>query len=841
MLTRPINPLPPDSTLPCVNNLRDLVLCQRYQIIIELGRGSSGRACKAKDLQTDQVVVVKILPRTFTYSEYEMQKFARLFERVRAIHHDNLVELLAFMQDEATGLHFVVSTYVEGLDLIDWYRAYDTGNEIVNDTVAAVIYQIAVALDVSHQKRIFHRGLKPANILVQADGKVKLIDTAISAQIHAALLTASVPSTSIGSSDLYFAPEQWEGYIVTAETDLYAFATIIYELFAGHPPFDVTTQHLLREQVLHASVLPIPTVSLAQNAVFIKALAKRPHDRYATCMDFVRALVSPEKDSVVAQGDETENVQVKQGLSPLTWKVIYGSFAIIGGLLLLSGLLELISFGRKWQEERAIIKQAQHVEVQRVAHLQRIQEQARLEQFTRETKMIEAAFSQDALKDPLAIKKVLELAETDVAQVLQVLNELQESVIHLTHRVTQAEEKSILLEQQIQADQVAHQIAEEERLEAEKQLLLFDEAIRRQREVYTTQETQRSPSATLKLTVMLRGKPVQAKLSLQATSIETTEVGETRVVSSDQNVIVQKAYNYTIHCDYTDENGLTYVANVPELLVDWNTSHQITIFLGQVMTPGKPFTLDLTQLTNQTYSDGSRVLLEMIWCDPGSFTMGDTQKDTPVYSPDEKAHLVKLTQGFWLAKHEFTQQQWRTIVPVNPSQWKGERRPVDTVSWEMADSACKILTIQAQYGGLIGEMATFALPTEAQWEYACRAGTTTPYAVDLNAEQEGALPFWSLKRSGFTSHEVGHSLSNAWGFYDMHGNAMEWCADWYAPYYTDEQTDPKGPTRGAMRVVRGGSWKSLDVFCRSTSRRGSLDLTQTKDDTCGFRPALYLK
>ena len=182
------------------------------------------------------------------------------------------------------------------------------------------------------------------------------------------------------------------------------------------------------------------------------------------------------------------------------------------------------------------------------------------------------------------------------------------------------------------------------------------------------------------------------------------------------------------------------------------------------------------------------------------------------YSQSEEGpqHSVRITQPFYLAKYPVTQGEWQKLMGNNPSGFRGDDRlPVDTVSWD----ACLVFAKKAGSG--------MRLPTEAQWEYACRAGSTTAYYFGDKAEELGEYG-WYEGNSGQRTHPVGQRKPNAFGLYDMHGNIWQWCQDWYgADYYSHSPgDDPTGPVTGEFRVLRGGAWYHYAHFCRSASRNG---------------------
>lgn len=213
--------------------------------------------------------------------------------------------------------------------------------------------------------------------------------------------------------------------------------------------------------------------------------------------------------------------------------------------------------------------------------------------------------------------------------------------------------------------------------------------------------------------------------------------------------------------------------------------------------------------------------MEMVWCPPGKFLMGSPAAEEG-RSDDEGQHEVTLTRGFWIARHPVTQGQWEKLMGNNPSHFKesGPYAPVETVSWEDCLAFCQKLSAK--------EGQPYTLPTEAQWEYACRAGTSGPYAGS-SLDEIG----WYGGNSGGKTPPVGQKKPNPWGLYDMHGNVLEWCLDWYGDYPKGAATDPTGPDQAGFRVFRGGSWFDGAGLCRSAYRYVARLLAR---NLLGFRP-----
>ena len=205
---------------------------------------------------------------------------------------------------------------------------------------------------------------------------------------------------------------------------------------------------------------------------------------------------------------------------------------------------------------------------------------------------------------------------------------------------------------------------------------------------------------------------------------------------------------------------------------------------------------------------------------PGEFRMGS--KSSEASNNERRVTKVRISQGFWLGKYEVTQAEWQAVMGTNPAQFSGcgPTCPVENVSW--VDVQEFIGKLNAAAGG-----NRYRLPTEAEWEYAARAGTSGDRYGNLDAIA------WYKDNSGGRTHPVGQKAPNAWGLYDMLGNVYEWVGDWYGPYPGGSVTDPRGPGSGSYRVVRGGSWGGDARYCRASNR--SNDSPGDRATVLGFR------
>ena len=227
------------------------------------------------------------------------------------------------------------------------------------------------------------------------------------------------------------------------------------------------------------------------------------------------------------------------------------------------------------------------------------------------------------------------------------------------------------------------------------------------------------------------------------------------------------------------------------------------------------------------------------WIPEGTFTMGSPREETG-RSAEEAQHEVRISQGFWELETEVAQEMWTPFMDDNPSRFNNsERLPVENVSW----NDCQRYVEKLNETGLCPKGFKFALPTEAQWEYACRAGTTTPYSFgdflndnSANFGREEPREASETDANENATSTVRSYPPNPWGLYDMHGNVAEWTADWWSDYPKYLTTDPKGPERGRHRVYRGGSWRDGASSCRSARRAG--DEVHARADNVGLRLVL---
>jgi formylglycine-generating enzyme required for sulfatase activity len=233
----------------------------------------------------------------------------------------------------------------------------------------------------------------------------------------------------------------------------------------------------------------------------------------------------------------------------------------------------------------------------------------------------------------------------------------------------------------------------------------------------------------------------------------------------------------------------------------------------------------MTALTNKVFLEKApreftnSIGMKLVLIPAGEFMMGspETEKDRSPYESPQ--HKIKITKPFYMGTTEVTQAQWKALMGNNPSGFHGDDLPVENVTWNDCQEFLEKLSAK--------EWKTYRLPSEAEWEYGCRAGTTTPFntgeAISTDqANYDGNYTYGNGEKgeNRQKTTPAGSFKPNAWGVYDMHGNLWEWCQDWYEEdyYKSSPSVDPTGPAQGADRVLRGGGWISSPMGCRSAYR-----------------------
>ena len=269
----------------------DKLVDGRYEVIEELGRGAMGVVYRCLDCMAGIEVALKALPPELSHNTAEMEDVRENFQLVSHVVHQNIAVSKSLELDKDTSDCYLVMEYVKGENLRHWmHRIRKERGNISLEAALPILRQVAEALDYAHQLKVMHRDIKPSNVMLTLDGKVKVMDFGLAAQIYSSLTHVSRAYHGTSGTRAYMAPEQWRGKPQGASADQYALAVMAYEMLAGYLPFDATDIEVLRHAVLEETAEPIKGVAAFANNALRRALSKEAADRFPSCGEFVKAL-----------------------------------------------------------------------------------------------------------------------------------------------------------------------------------------------------------------------------------------------------------------------------------------------------------------------------------------------------------------------------------------------------------------------------------------------------------------------------------------------------------------------------------------------------------------------
>ncbi|MBQ7178626.1 MAG: SUMF1/EgtB/PvdO family nonheme iron enzyme [Victivallales bacterium] len=815
----------------------DVILGQ-YEVLEELGQGGMGVVYRCMDRVSGTEVAVKALPPELSHSAESMEDIRDNFQLVHSLIHQNIAACLSLAKDKNTGDYYLVMEMVAGKSLALWIRARRRESSLSLEAALPILRQVAVALDFAHGKRVMHRDVKPANIMVEDDGTVKVLDFGIAAQIRSSMTRVSMAFTEQSGTRLYKAPEQWRSRPQGAATDQYALAVTAYEMLSGRLPFDDDDPAVLREMVLKEKPLPIEGIPDGANNALLRALGKDPKERFGSCEDFVQALGGEKKSGgSVKRRERTE---------------ASGEEALINELLMTKVRIKRIreafdgdkldrgqTFGEHLDEFRdkceagdaafdsRLYSNARHLYDEALAAHRWIEESTPL-RTKASSAMAEARSAREKALDDVNDVRVRALSQYDDAERTLQSGERSYEAGSFEEADKEFRSASLCFSNVIQTARKEHfreleesaQTAAKSGKEADwRRVLVLAEEMKPIDSVAAKKwhvEAEANLMSSLMLKATVNGREVEACVDGRA--------DKTPLVLKK----LRKGDTLAIRMTYEGEDGI-YIGTV-NLTVDWNGEKNIAV-------PLRNFT--------STVSLPGDVKLELVKVEKGDFMMGSPSTDNDRDS-DETQHRVYITRDFWLGKYEVTQEQYQAVMGGNPSFFDcDDRYPVECVSWYQAMEFCYRLTDRERAAGLLPEGYEYTLPTEAQWEYAAHGGNKSmgyKYSGSDNLDEVG----WYVDNSGGfggkTTHPVGEKAPNELGLYDMSGNVREWCRDhceWKSEVmsdtYCDDVRDPLCSS-GARCVNRGGDWGLSARLCRVASRCCSDPATCRS--SIGFRVAL---
>ncbi len=665
------------------------ILAGRYAVLKMLGRGGMGAVFLVRDEMLGEIKALKLMNPGTMRNKEEFCRFMREAKLAQKLMHEGIVRSFHMdkMKLEIGGreheIFYLLMEYVKGKNLTAWMRG-QPGNIPVEKALDFTL-QLCRILKYAHRFMI-HRDIKPGNIMITEEDKIKLLDFGIAKVPDATVLTTS--GWFIGTLD-YTSPEQLEdSSAVTASSDLYSVGVMLYEM-------------LTRSKPRGSFALPgdirsdIPEVL---DDLVVKALKNNPEERFRTAQEMIDAL-----EKIKPEGAGEREVE-KSSRLPESRSVVQAT----PGLNIEKAVPAVKKQGRGIAWILTVIVAAVIVSVAAIIFYPVIKEKI------------------SAVKN-------------------------NGSGIDLNSQSGSLDKGP---EKQSGAG-----------LPAAVPVVGMPDG--------TELPTERSASAYTAIPVYTATKAPTAMLTATPTSSPTRAVIKRRTPTRTPTK-----------------------TQTPEIIPETKKE-------PVALPAGYPSAEETRNTLRIRLAD--EIMIDMIRIMPGRFWMGSPDDETNRLE-NEKRHRVQITKSFFLGKYEITQAQWGEVMNDAPSRHAGcPDCPVDSVSWE--DSQNFIRKLNRMKLGY-----EFRLPTEAEWEYACRAGSgDSRYGkIDRIA--------WYRGNSDNKTHRAGLKKPNAWGFYDMLGNVWEWCNDWYGEYPQRNVADPTGPARGTARVLRGGSFWNLEMYVRAANR-----------------------
>ncbi len=769
-------------------------LAGRYEIIRKLGSGGMAVVYLAREIALNREVAIKLLPKAFARDAGFVSRFKNEAQVAANLEHPHIVRI--YQISEENELVYFVMSYVPGGSITDRIKKHGT---IPIDDIVKWGIDICSALAYGHEHGVIHRDMKPDNIMLDKNDRVVVMDYGIARAGQGSGLTQT--GTVIGTPQ-YMSPEQARGVELDARSDIYSLGIVLYQMATGELPFQATDAASLMYMHVHENPEP-PDARKADipewlRDIILKCLAKNPVDRFADAGEIKRAL--------------QEKYAPKLTVTPLAERDRKKRRIMLTGIAVTAVILIVVSgiLFRRYSEQKRQEGQAR-VESERLA---KENQQRALESVAeRDDKAYEQALS---MNDKQAYNNYLMLYPDGIhiEEARAMIDELDKQE---AAQLVELEKRGIEDAEAVRRRQGAEESARLKR-EAEEKIRQDDMAYQQALIANTKQSFgtymelypngRHFNEAMNKLSAVDSAEASKMKTEIEAAIKRDDQAFQ--VASSDNT---KQAYN-------------TYLISYPS----GRHSDEAKTRIAAIDEKGKEAEKVRTAL--------SQLSLRIVMIPGGSFLMGSEDG-----GGDEKPVKKVTLSGFEMGSTEITQAQYNNIMGTNPSYFKLDNNsPVEKVSWKDAITFCNKLSekvgLNPCYNLSTGDCDFskngFRLPTETEWEYACRSESGSEYSM---GDGESALDRagWYNRNSMENTHPAGQKTPNIWGLYDMHGNVWEWCNDWYSKnaYETNVTNNPTGPKSGPDKVVRGGSWLDGPNDCRSAKRR-NFDPDKNYSDI-GFR------
>ena len=829
----------------------------QYELLRELGGGGFGVVYLARDTVAGINVAVKGLPPLVKNTAEELERIRENFALVSKLHHPHIAAALVLHPAKEVsysrasvrqalrvlkGDYLMVMAFAPGVTLSKWRKQFPEGRAPVH-LALDVCSQIAEALDYAHSEKIAHRDIKPSNVMVETKEKnqgakghdfdegglaVRVLDFGLAAEIRSSLSRVSQEKGDTSGTRPYMAPEQWAGLRQDGRTDQYALAIIFYELVSGAVPFasafETGDPVIMMTAVENKRPAPLPALTRAQNAALSRALAKKPGQRFQTCKDFA-----------VALGARAEVAPKRREKGWLAWAATV--------MVALAGLSYLIHASRKCAAPPAV----QPAEVATPAN----NLAGRPDAPAKPVPVSPPAAVQETAPD-LAAEAAVNAARMDAEKLWEQVRALDGAALaDLADRKLGVEHQWRLGAQAVtDKDKTAAMAAFASAKESGEALLAdFRVAEKHASEAQKYQSSRsiyakalaKEDAAFLKAYGGAAWEEVQRLAGEGETSAFDPAKGarayDAALASLAEAVKGAKAAKVKEEQAALSKRAAPSPA--PAVVV---AKPQPAVALAQTPAPKTaqpPRTEEPARMKAESQPAGPKIgqpftlervggcAIAFVYIRPGDFVMGADESD----EDERPAHPVTISKGFWLARTEVTRGVYNSVMNGSAAPAAGADLPAERVSWTDAVQFCRLL--RQQTDGRLAEGFSFRLPTEAEWEYACRAGTTGRFFFDGGLPSLGKYA-WYRQNSRGRTQPVGGREPNPWGLCDMLGGVSEWCSDWYDVY---PGLQAKNRFMGQIcRVLRGGDYTSAPSLIACSGRTGAEP--EERSDGIGFRVVL---
>ncbi len=741
-----------------------------YDLIEVLGEGNMGMVYKARQQSVDRQIAVKMMKARLLHQSQHKDKFISEAVATADLDHPNIVPIHDLGTNDQ-GRPFYVMKLVRGTPWNDVIGVKSRSENL------DILLDVTDAIAFAHAKGILHRDLKPENVMLGEYGEVQLMDWGVAVSITpAGKATLISQATAKGGTPRYMSPEMVLGEVekIGVRSDVYLLGAILYEIITGRPPHE---GKLVLECLERAANNEIRTPDEAGELVDIafKAMSTEPEDRYESALAFKQAIRDYQSHEQSIQLCGTAGASLDQALTSGNYDDFSES---------LYGYRQSLKLWPEYDTARHGLCNAQL-------------------QYAR------CAFDNGDL----------DLAASLLDRVIPDHDMLADQIEHAREKRRQHQRKLRLFKKvaivsmlgAIMVLSVAYvwvSKAREAAVAAEAKVRIEKQKVEQEREKAVTAKEEEARQRQIAEVARVKAQEEESK-AIQALEEMERAVKEMLEAQRKEQVAKEEA-----------DEARDELARSGMLLDNaWWTFDADTAKTKQRQAAeeaGKTVTMTMTL-------DGEADAIDFVFIPPGSFVMGSSAEEQ-FRTAEEYLHRVNLTDWYYMSRYELTESQWVAITgeppPVSEAHDVEAGLPVTEVSWQEIHD--KLLPAIEQY---VPEGYTCLLPSEAQWEYACRAGTGSSYYTGEYIESLDQAG-WYVFNSERTIKPVGQKEPNAWGLYDMHGNVSEWCLDYYdARFYLDAgQDDPVCTIMSEVEeeqeqmVVRGGGCLNLPRHCRSAYR-----------------------